>query len=445
MIRAIAVILVCLFGFGETALARQPLDFTLHKLESGRPGKTLLVIGGIQGDEPGGFNAASLLVTDYRILKGSVWVVPNLNFISIIKRKRGVYGDLNRKFASIRSTDPEFDTIEKVKKIILDEKVDIVLNHHDGSGFFRPWYIDKTHNQKRWGQSIIIDRERIEVERFGDLGGIAGQIAMKVNRHLYSDEHSYRVNNTRTHLGNGEMSKTLTYFAVRNAKSAFGVEASKALPTHKRAYYHLRVLESFMSLLGIEYESSFKLSPERVRKAIRNNANLTFYDNRIFLDVGNARRRLSYIPLKKGADIAFTPGSPLITVVSAGKYYRIYHGNRRLTHIHPEYFEYDSSIQGIIMRIDGHEKSVRFGEMVDVICSFLVMPKEGYRVNVIGFRHPGVVNESGVAITRRDIAGRFSVDRTGHIFRIEVYREKKFSGMVLVNFGGKAEEILASR
>ena len=37
--------------------------FTLHKLQSGVAGPTILIIGGIQGDEPGGFTAASLLVT----------------------------------------------------------------------------------------------------------------------------------------------------------------------------------------------------------------------------------------------------------------------------------------------------------------------------------------------------------------------------------------------
>ncbi len=54
------------------------LDFTLHKLGTD-DGPTMLIVGGIQGDEPGGFNAANLIVSQYRITKGSVWVVPNLN------------------------------------------------------------------------------------------------------------------------------------------------------------------------------------------------------------------------------------------------------------------------------------------------------------------------------------------------------------------------------
>ncbi|MGD9209108.1 MAG: M99 family carboxypeptidase catalytic domain-containing protein, partial [Syntrophobacterales bacterium] len=120
MIRFFATLLGCLFVFAGPAMANEHFDFSLHKLEADRPGNTLLVIGGIQGDEPGGFNAASLLVTHYRIKKGNVWVVPNLNFISIIKRSRGVYGDLNRKFATIGNNDPEFDTISRIKEILLD-------------------------------------------------------------------------------------------------------------------------------------------------------------------------------------------------------------------------------------------------------------------------------------------------------------------------------------
>jgi hypothetical protein len=165
MKKSLSIVFVCFLAIAKTVFASGDLDFTLHKLESGQPGATLLVVGGIQGDEPGGFNAASLLVTNYKIRKGSVWVVPNLNFISIIKRTRGVHGDLNRKFASIKHTDPELDTIEKIKAIILNDQVDVILNLHDGSGFYRPYYIDRMHNPRRWGQSIIIDQERIETER----------------------------------------------------------------------------------------------------------------------------------------------------------------------------------------------------------------------------------------------------------------------------------------
>jgi len=428
----------------ETADASRYPDFTLHKLDSGRPGNTLLVIRGIQGDDPGGFNAASLLVTRYKINKGSVWIVPNLNFISIINRTRGVYGDLNRKFKTLPGNDPEFNTIQKIKRIISEDQVDLVLNHHDGSGFYRPIHEDDTHNPKRWGQSIIIDQERIDAKPFGNLGEIAAQVKADVNHRLYNDKHLYHVKNTKTHMGNTEMAKTLTYFAIRNSKPAFGVEASKSFPTHLRAYYHLRVLESFMDLLEIEYERDFILSAKEVANAINTNIKLALYNKKILLDVANARNRLNFIPLKKSSDIEFTPSNPLIAVINSGKSYRVFHGNRRMTRIHPEYFEYDWSINKITMQIDGNVRPVNFGEMVDVEKCFRVEPKEGYRVNVIGFKKQRVFNESGVSIGRNDIQKRFSLDKKGKIYRIEVYRNKKFSGMVLVNFSPASKGLRAS-
>ncbi|MGD8433289.1 MAG: M99 family carboxypeptidase catalytic domain-containing protein [Syntrophobacterales bacterium] len=444
MIRFFATLLGCLFVFAGPAMANEHFDFSLHKLEADRPGNTLLVIGGIQGDEPGGFNAASLLVTHYRIKKGNVWVVPNLNFISIIKRSRGVYGDLNRKFATIGNNDPEFDTISRIKEILLDDQVDMVLNLHDGSGFYRPTYVDRLHSPHRWGQSIIIDQKEIPARRFGNLDTIANKIVAEVNHYLFSEEHTYHVKNTKTREGDTEMERTLTYYAIRNRKPAFGVEVSKTFPTHKRAYYHLQVMEAYMDLLGIEYERAFRLSARGVRDAIKSGAKLAFYDNKIFLDVTNARKRLGYIPLKKASEIVFRPSSPLVAVVESGESYRVFHGNRRVTRLYPQYFEYDSSINAITIKVDGDERKINFGNMVEVARSFLVVPENGYRVNVIGFTKPGTRDESGIAIQKDDIKKRFSVDKKGRIYRIEVYREKKFSGMVLVSFSDKREDYIAS-
>ncbi|HID31715.1 MAG TPA: hypothetical protein EYP19_17175 [Desulfobacterales bacterium] len=174
-------------------------------------------------------------------------------------------------------------------------------------------------------------------------------------------------------------------------------------------------------------------------------AKLVFYDHRIFLEMANARKRLDYIPLKKASAIAFTPRNPLITIVGSGESYKVYYGNRRLTRLYPEYFDYDSSITAITLQIDGTEKNVEFGQMVDVDHSFRVVPRTGYRVNVIGFNRPGIADESGISIRRSDIQKRFSVDKKGRMYRVKVYHEGRFSGMVLVNFSGTSEHLLVSR
>ncbi len=422
-----------------------PLEFTVHKLESGKPGPVMLVVGGIQGDEPGGFNAASLLVTDYRITEGSVWVVPNLNFISIIKRSRGVHGDLNRKFAGLKKSDPEFDTIRRIKGLIQDENVDFILNLHDGSGFYREKRIDNLHGPHRWGQCVIVDQEKIQNKKFGDLAAMARTAVADVNRNLLLPSHSYRLRNTRTRDGNKEMAKTLTYFAIKNGKPAFGLEASKSFMTPARTYYHLQLLESFMTQAKIGFTRNFSLTTKGVEETINGNVRLALNNSRILLDVRDARKYLNFIPLPKGSDIEFTPSNPLLTVVGAGRGYGVYHGNRNLTHLIPQYFEYDSSIDAVVMDIDGAEKRVNFGNIVNVDRSFTVQADKGYRVNVIGFKKPHVKDEAGIAIQRKDFQERFSVDRAGHLYRIEVYREKRFSGMVLVDFSGKHRGLSGGR
>ena len=411
-----------------------PLDFTLHKLDSAQPGNVVLVVGGIQGDEPGGFNAAALLTTHYRVTRGAIWVVPNLNFVSIVKRTRGVHGDLNRKFADLPETDPEYPTIARIKAIIKDKRVSAVLNLHDGSGFFRHTYVDAMRNPKRWGQCVIIDRRGIEAERYSDLAGIAQAVTTDVNRYLINNDHRLHVHNTRTHLGNTEMAKTLTYFATCQGKPAFGLEVSKSFPTHLRAYYHLHMIESFLTRMGVAFERRFTLDPAGIKKAINSNNTLAFYDRKILLDMRDARKRLGYFPLQKNSDITFTASNPLLTVVKTKDSYRVFHGNRRLTRLYPQYFEYDSSLHSLQMIIDDIGAEVPLGGVVGVNRNFMIKPTAGYRVNIIGFTRKGARDETGIPVDLANIRKRFSVDKKGRVYRVEVYKEDKFSGMVMVDF-----------
>ncbi|HEY5701317.1 MAG TPA: M99 family carboxypeptidase catalytic domain-containing protein [Gammaproteobacteria bacterium] len=428
-----ALLAVAVFLF-SAASAAQKLEFSLHRIDASTPGNTILVVGGIQGDEPGGFNAASLLATQYRFSRGAVWVVPNLNFESIVKRSRGVYGDMNRKFPAVPPSDPDFESVEKIKRIITDPQVDFVFNLHDGSGFYREKHVDRMRNPGRWGQSIIIDQESILPIRFGELGTEARRIAESVNGALVSDDHAYHVKNTRTREGDVEMAKTLTYYAINNYKPAVGIETSKSLPTHLRVYYHLTVLEAYMRRFGIGFERTFELTPNEVKAAIDDNLRVSFYGDRVLLDISNARDRLGYVPLKKNAKIEYRSNNPLVAIMHQGSHFRVSYGNRRVTELHPQFFEYDASRHFIALEIDGERKSVGFGRVIEARKSFTIEPNDGYRVNVIGWRRKGVKNESGVEIKREELARRFSVDNDGTTYRIEVYKGRKFTGMVLVRF-----------
>lgn len=77
-------------------------DFALYKLnENDKRAPTLLLMGGIHGDEPGAYYSTDIFMRHYKITKGSVWVVPVVNPHGMFANMRGVYGDMNRKFAAL--------------------------------------------------------------------------------------------------------------------------------------------------------------------------------------------------------------------------------------------------------------------------------------------------------------------------------------------------------
>ncbi|WP_031348012.1 M14 family metallopeptidase [Sulfurimonas hongkongensis] len=394
---------------------------------------TLLVIGGIQGDEPGGFISASLLATHYEITKGSLWVVPNLNFYSIIKRSRGPHGDMNRKFAELCQKDPEYETIQRIKSYIKDKNVKLVVNLHDGSGFYRKNYEDDMHSPHRWGQCSIIDQSNIDTKIYSNLEDIASSVVKHVNDHLIKDKHKYHVHNTRTKEGDKEMEKTLTYFAINEGKAAFGNEASKSLPTHQRVYYHLLALEKYMNVMGIEFKRKFTLDSAGVYSAINNDIHISLYEEKISLPLAQIRDIVNYFPIKKDGVVDFKASNPLLTIIKNGNTYVIQYGNRRLSKLNADYLDMDKDDNIVKFKVDGKEIDAKFGKILEVDKSFLVYKSNGYRVNVIGYVNKSGI-ETGIEIKKHQIQKRFSIDKTGTTYRVEYYNKDRFVGMVLVRF-----------
>ncbi|MDR1946917.1 MAG: deacylase [Desulfovibrio sp.] len=403
-------------------------------LKMGEEGPTLLVIGGIQGDEPGGFSAASLLASRYRIRKGGVWVVPDLNFPSILRRSRGLFGDMNRKFASLAPSDPEYGTVARIKSILLDSEVDIILNLHDGSGFYRPTWEGPLHNPKRWGQSLIIDQEKMSVPPFL-LQETAGHVEVEVNRALLNPGHRYHTHNTLTALGNTEMEKTLSWFSVRNGKPAFGIEASKEFSTEYRCYYHLNVVEAFMRRMGIEYERDFPLTPAGVLRALNSDIALAAFNDRVVLLLDNVRPVLTRIPFPKTGVRGVRSSKPLLALVRDGEEWRVAYGNRTLTRIQPEYMDFDESLNEFELILDGRPDKAAPGDVVRVRGHFQVNVPAGFRVNAIGAQKEIRGSEAGMLLRRKDFLPRFSMDKNASLYRVEIYRGKAFVGMFLVDFG----------
>jgi hypothetical protein len=344
---------------------------------------------------------------------------------------------MNRKFASIDASDPEYAIIGQIKSILLDEQVDLVLNLHDGSGFYRPVWEDSLHNPKRWGQSLIIDQEEMRAPRFNHLQKLARRVEADVNSTLLEPGHRYHIHNTHTAAGNKEMAKTLSYFAVCNGKPAFGLEASKEFTTEYRSYYHLRLIEAFMRQMAIGFERDFPLTPRGILSALNSNLQVVAYDNKLVLYLDNARPNLTPVPFKRNAAPNVRTSKPLLALVpdNGRKDWRVAYGNRTLTRLQPDFMDFDDSLDSVTMVLDGKTRVVRPGEILGVENSFLVEEKPGYRVNAIGAKKERKGNEAGVTFVRGDFMPRYSVDKAASLYRVEVYKGKAFAGMILVRFG----------
>ncbi len=234
-------------------------ELHVYRIYGRKPGKTLLLIGGIQGDEPGGFLAADLYA-DLSLEKGNLIVVPRANFPSILKRRRDINEDMNRKFANNINVDYEARVVKVLKQLIHES--DCLLNLHEGSGIYSPQWKSPMINPKRFGQSIIADTDVFEDRSSGikiDLKEMAEKVIKKVNSHIKNPKYLFHFNNHRTRAKNSihkEQRKSATYYALYTCKiPAFGIESTKTLPLEQKVRQPVYAINEFMKLLDIIPES----------------------------------------------------------------------------------------------------------------------------------------------------------------------------------------------
>lgn len=411
-------------------------DFSIYKKESQTPSHTLLIIGGIHGDEPGAYFAPAFFEKYYKITKGSVWVIPNINGDSIIANQRGIYNDMNRKFSVIEKDDPDYFIIERVKKIILDKKVDLILNLHDGHGFYKETHENAIFNPKAWGQATIIDQDKINgLDKFGDLDKIATQVKNNLNKDkLFQEFHSFGVKNTQTKFKDEQMQLSLTYFAITNNKPAFAIETSKNITDlTEKVIYQLKSIEEFMKIMDIEFQRDFDINNyEEVKKRLFDFGEVKINEN-IAFDLNDTRKILRFIPLKKENNEFKFENSLGATKIVDNKY-EVYIGNINVTNLFPQIFDVKEYKDSIKIEVDGKVINTKLGEVIDVKNSFKIVKNDFFRVNVIGFSKTGVDSEDDILLKKSDMVDSFSIDTNNKQYRVEFYKDNNFYGMITINF-----------
>jgi len=196
-------------------------------LEGELPGPTIMVQGGIQGDETAGFVTAQLL-SQSKVTRGNVIVLPRANVPSINLRKRQINVDMNRRFDQNYNRFYE-DRVARVIRFLLAQS-DAFIHLHEGSGFYNPTYIDGLRNPKRYGQSIIVDT--LVYDKI-DLAHTVNSVLNELNQTINGQDYQFKLFNTKTFdkgTNYPEMRKSLTCYALaEHGIPAMAIEVSKSI------------------------------------------------------------------------------------------------------------------------------------------------------------------------------------------------------------------------
>lgn len=117
--------------------------------QSSLPGPTVLILGGVHGDEPAGSLAAEELqkVTPKR---GTILVIPRVNSLALAQEVRTLphIGDMNRGYPGTPDGTVAEQIAHAIQELITEYKVTMLLDLHEGRSFHR---LDKTSV----GQTIL--------------------------------------------------------------------------------------------------------------------------------------------------------------------------------------------------------------------------------------------------------------------------------------------------
>ncbi len=437
--------------FSEIYFKDTDQQLEIIRIKGEKPGLTVLIFGGIHGDEPGGYFSSEIL-SQIKMKKGNLIIVPRVNFPSIMLNCRDVYGDMNRKFGpGEKPNDPDREVVQLLKGLM--NEADVFINQHDAAGFHRETYISKKYNQRCYGQSLIIDCSNFDskkLEKHMNLGDIGQRILKRVNRQIKNKDHHFGFwdhNSLDPNTQFPEMKQSATYYALTTYSiPAFGLETSKDLPDlyHKVKYQLLVIKEIFrefqlkfiyplprvnipvlhwveflkndQEILRVNENTNLRLQPgdKVVIKEIFSNYQTGLSAN--ILNWGNLNDMNKEFVFEKPTDILVKKNH-----LTIGKIYlRPYSKN---------------SVHQIVVDIDGEQKTIPNWGNLEVQKGYYFKILDTYphfsriRFDVRGFNLPaGQQDDSHVKIYPGNLIKKYSFNKEGKIYFVKIFNSDGFAG-----------------
>ena len=193
-------------------------------------GPTVVVIGGVHGDEPASFLAARQM-RNWRVEKGTLVLMPDAHIEAIRHAKRGYPRNMNALFPGKANGDAMERLAFQIWGVIRDSKPDLVLTLHESRDFY-------VNNLKRYGQTFTFDFEELRPQ--------FGRVAQRLNARIPVKKNHF--------LLKVEAFKTCpTYCAWRYLRvPATSIETSKTLPLALRIQLQKQATLAFLEDVGLQ-------------------------------------------------------------------------------------------------------------------------------------------------------------------------------------------------
>lgn len=195
-------------------------------------GPTIVVIGGLHGDEKAGYLAAREL-KNWTITRGKLVLVPDAHIEAIRRNVRAYPRNMNRLFPGQRNGDAMEKLAFEIWELIKASKPDLVLTLHESRGFH-------ADDKSRYGQTFTYD--------FAELSPRFGKVAARVNAGIAPRKHRFL-------QFVAPFPTCPTYVTWKVLKvPATSIETARPLPLPIRIKYQLVALRGFFDEFGLGYQ-----------------------------------------------------------------------------------------------------------------------------------------------------------------------------------------------
>ncbi|MCJ8270715.1 MAG: hypothetical protein MJK04_15095, partial [Psychrosphaera sp.] len=408
------------------------------------------------------------------------------NMPAIVNNKLGINNDMNRTFVDKSARQHqhiyEDDIVSILKSLIA--KSDVLLNLHDGYGFYRPEWESELANPKRWGQAIITDRNQFKSNKNDKmlmLGQRAQSVVDKVNLLVKNQNHRFHYKNTRTKDQDSihkEQRRSATFYALyEQGIESYGIETSKNIRSlDLKVTYQTMIVNAFLEEFDIIVERhSQQLAKPKLAYllvSVNNQRPVAYKDGEVIhVEVGDTLRIDEALTnYERGVIVDLEQNSSLNDI---GKTFRVtqptairvlkdqYLAGRVLVQTGGQTGGQTANllkgngttpvqlnVAHLVVELNGLAQTIKPGETLSINDTDTLkliryqdnqLQRQPSQINFIGFVGNRRINDGedrGYLITKNQLIKRFSIDGNGKVYRIKAEQGQQLLAQFYVNTDG---------